>query len=347
MRALLAGLLRFLGATLLIGLAVIGGVVTATLIASQDTIATEDEEVPRPKGPIDGRPRIPPSREGDHTLRGVVLGAEARPLAGASVRVTAGFVNEEATTSEKGAFTFERLPASSASLVVLAPGYRPSFLASVALDGKDLTITLSPSQYLPTSKPSTGAGAIVVTLRTAGNARAPRLTVAAVPLSVDGRAPILLPRSTTLDNPNVVVARLDALPPGHYRVLAVPVGASTDRRFALGEIADVDVAAGADVAVDLPIRWGAIAGKVTDPGGPVERAFVRVVRRADGSRADAPDVELKRTLTDADGSFLVGELPLGAASLEVMAASHAPWSRVVEVGAGSETIDVALTRLQR
>lgn len=342
----MAGALRFLGAlavaVVAIPIAVLGGVLAATLLAGGEGAPPEP---PRPlqRPPNVDRPRLPPVREGDRTLKGVVAAADKSPIAGAKVRVTAGLVSAEATTNEQGRFLVERLPAQPATLVAFADGFRPAYLSQIALDGKDLALSLARTEHLGASRPAAQAGALVVSIGTQGRARPPRLAVAAVPAVLDGRLAAVLPRAVALEDPGVPLARIEGVPPGAYRVLAVPLGASIDARNALGESKVVDIAGGAETRVDLDVRWGGISGRVRSGGAPVERAFVRVVRRSEPARpnAPAPEIELKRTTTDRDGAFLIGELPVGKVLVEVLVALHAPWSADVDVGESS-SLDVDL-----
>lgn len=120
---------------------------------------TAGREPEGPHGPDDGRIRIrrgmgevrleipvpspaPASRAGEAKLRGVVVDASGRPVAGA--RVDPGYPHDATSTDEKGAFSVTVHPLAPLVLEVGAPGFAPRYVPVEKPDGGPVKVVLDP-----------------------------------------------------------------------------------------------------------------------------------------------------------------------------------------------------------
>ncbi len=352
--ALPAGsVLRLTGRLLLLPLAAVAGIGLAALLASP----SEERVVPIPSTDVPiGFRRVEPIPElmGDVVVSGIVVSGEeragaptAQAIPDAVVRVSSGFVTHETKGNEFGRFEVRDLPRSPITIVAMAPGFRPATVGPLEPGGRETVVKLTPIEEIAHRFTATlGAPAsVVVQLGMPEGLPAPALQVALVP---DGDVPLaggVVPLTRDAVGAPAPEARFERIPPGRYRAIAIPAGASADARSAYADVSLV-LDPGETEQLRLEPRWTSLSGKVTSQGSPVERAFVRAVRMAE-ARPEKPifvpaEVELRRAVTERDGSFRLDGLPIGKLTLEVLVAGHSPWTREVRSGAGEPPVAIDL-----
>lgn len=346
--------LAFLVKLLLLPVAIVAGFLLATVVSRHPQVLSSPIELPSEPIPPRRADAIEPI-VGSGSLQGIVVSAEAPAgspgLAAAVVRATVGLRNLEAVANEFGRFQFSELPEGPITLTAKAEGFRPALVGPVESSAKEITIKLSPIRRLKTEGDSIAPpapGELTVLVLSEDPLRPPpRVTVVALPTQLQGPGPLGIPRTAAIEDPRDARVSFTALPPGRYRVFAVPLGGSPDPRLAYAETT-VDVVTGppAVAPVELKLRWGSVTGVVTADGKPVARAFVQVLKRTGeppkGRGVEPSEVVVQRGLTDADGRFSIPEVPFGATTVEVLVAGRRPWSSNVVLTSESGAITVVL-----
>lgn len=290
-----------------------------------------------------------PTLGGTARFKGTVVAEDGRPIANATVRVSAGLVLTETHTQGSGVFTVEGLPSAPVTVVVAAPGFRPELAGPVLPPRSEVQVTLKAAEPPEPADSSVKqeTGSLTILLSSEGGADLPPLSVAVIPETQDGREFALVPRTSDAAPGATTATQLTGLPAGTYRVLVLPRGAPVDSKAAL-HAARLDVLPGQEQkTARYVVRWGAITGRVLYRNEPVARAFVRVVRRAGASPAlgplEAREIELARTVTNADGSFTLDMLPVGESTLEILSTGFVPWSRSLTVGLETKPLEIELS----
>lgn len=337
-RILLA--LALVASALAVGLVVLGG---------------DDWDEPPPSLRAGDVPRfepLPPAG-GARVLRGRVVDAEHAAVPAASVVLRDGDRPAWARTDADGRFEIDGLagphgrggnPPEPLELTVAAWGFAPrSFtLAASSLDGQPVELDLGPR-----STPPPGVPRIARTTLEGRVVPPPLPDVDAAPGS--GYEVVLWPRhpESNLEGTAPRAAEtaadgrfaFDDLAHGAYEVAVRPLWARGGSWPDLAAPEARELMHGPDVGpLELQLVAGAIAGRVEDArGDPVQSALVTVRRSGgDGAENGEPDTAIwPPVASDAEGRFLVPDLPPGSYSLEVRAGAWSASADDVGVGAGA------------
>ncbi|MBI3817967.1 MAG: carboxypeptidase regulatory-like domain-containing protein [Planctomycetes bacterium] len=268
-----------------------------------------------------------PAIDGNVQIRGRVQFAGEQSKKGATIRLSAGFLQLEKTTDADGAFSFDRLPEGQISIVAFSDEHEPVFLTYPSAPAHDITIKLNPiASIQPATPPKSRAtgGVTLALVVPPGYEPSAKFTIYALPAVRDARENTLLPKSAEFDISKQQELTIDGMPGGEYSVFAVPFGRSPDSRRALAQTS-ITITPGKTESIKLDIRCANLSGKIMNAGRGVSQARVRAVRHSDGKTTDTnPDrrivetaeVELGQTTTDDDGGFSFENLPLGNLQIE-------------------------------
>lgn len=295
-----------------------------------------------------------PRLRGDAAARGLVHIDGGQPVAGATVRASAGFLQLEVFTDKDGRFSLEKLPEGPLTLVVQAAGYTPELYNSPDAPSREIDIRLSPISALnagAASRPRETGAVDITIIAAAGERAANKLSLFAIPNTRDARETPLLPRGIDYDSEAAQSVAIVGVPAGEYAIIAVPAGQSPDRRRALAEIVKT-VSPGKTESVTLTISTGRVAGRVVSGGKNVAGVRLRAVRRQDPRPADAaPDprivtiaeVEIARAISDSEGNFAMEMLPRGSIVLEASASGYASVAKNVSSDEAGTPFTLELT----
>ena len=254
-------------------------------------------------------PRAPAAKGREVT--GVITDIEGKPVANATVAVSGG--GPTTTTGADGAFKLT-VPTTNVMVDVSADGYSPHQLQLFGA-ATPLQLQLQLVKVAPPVTETRMVGGIV-----SDQTHAP---VANATVRVHGtQIQALTAADGTFSLPGVAVAEvvLDVEAPNQP---PTTITVAADK----GTVA---IAVGAPVAAPVVPTTRAIRGKILDPETkePIAAAQVQVA-----------GTEIV-VFTEADGTFVLENLPLGAVKLDVSAPEHE--SHLLEVAAGQDNIDVPL-----
>ncbi|MFN0206515.1 MAG: carboxypeptidase regulatory-like domain-containing protein [Planctomycetota bacterium] len=348
----LATIGRILIGLLLIPVAAAAGYVAAGLLTSGGDdglplIEFRDHVIPGEKNL-----KIP-AINGNQTIRGIVQKGNGQPIAGAKVRIAAGFIHSEITTNEFGRFVMESLPEGPVSVIAAQTGYRPDLYTSPSVPSREIIMKLDANDEFHTKNPSAGWQSGTVTVEVVpepGRETPPKLTIAAFPTGGDARDSALLPRlvniNTAEKTTTTASVKIESLPTGDYQIFAIPHGKSPDARRAIAS-GTAHVEFNKSAHVRLQLATGTVKGVVTADDKEVANALVRIYRKAGADQNSkfvvTNEVEVARVATESDGTFIAAGLPLGEVQVEILVSGFAAWSKPVLTDPNAQTIRVELT----
>lgn len=245
-------------------------------------------------------------------LEGLVLDADEKPVAGATVVVSSN-PRRETTTDTDGGFAFDKLVGRPYTLVARAPGgVGGPVTAKLTATSDPVVLRLRP------------AGAVTVTVT--GKEGKP---VAAANVELRG-----LDRQTAAAGADGV-ARFDVVVPGGYEVVAQAPGYAPGRKMQLVQTVPVDVA----IAL---VAGAAVSGTVVDERGqPV--ADARVVYSGASEWSVQGSERYDAVVTGRDGAFAFPALPAGSFRFVARHEAFAPGSSaIVTLDGTNPTAGVAI-----
>jgi TonB-dependent starch-binding outer membrane protein SusC len=247
---------------------------------------------------------------------GTIVDADTKPVANATVAVSGG--GPTATTAADGSFKLTGVAASKVVLEVTAEGFTakqiPITDSTTALQLQ--VVIAKPVVVVPPPVATRMVGGVV-----SDGARAP---IAGATVRVRGT---------------------------QIQVTTAPDGSFTLPGVAVGEVTlDVEAAGQPPASIPVPSDRAAVAVMVGAPAAPIPAAPTtrtirgRVVETTGepiaGGTVQAIGIANSTVLTEADGTFVMENLPAGPVSLDITAPEHE--SRVSEVPLGTDTISVPL-----
>ncbi len=251
------------------------------------------------------------------------------------------------TPSPDGSFTIERLRPGVYSLALesVEPGDAQTREESLSFAGKTTTLERKRCTVAEGATTECEFETVAGRIPAAGRIRG-RVEIDGAPAK--GRA-------VSIDLDSSLTQATDA--DGRFEFFAVPVGpvsisipAVASNEYDSGDVLaakSFDVAAGEVAEIEFQISTGSIAGQVVDAetGSPVARANVVLLAFALG---DSEQSVRLRTLSDADGRFVIDSVPAGSMLLDVDARGYCDWSTSIEVSPRSANAQApAMVRLER
>jgi hypothetical protein len=241
---------------------------------------------------------------------GVVRGAQAQPLVGATV--TAG--STKATTDENGRYELSGLAPGPATLTASAPGHKPATAQVIVTKG-------TPVERAFTLAPPTGPGRITGVVKALAPSQPPGATE---PVGAPIANATVTSGSASVTTNETGTFTLERVGPGPVKVKVTLQGYA-----AANEVVQVAPEATAQLDVMLePVTArtkAKLRGVISSAAGPVAKATVRVV-----------ELKVKQAVK-ADGRF-EADVPGGKYTLVIEAPKHVTQTRVVEVADGDQAI---------